>query len=320
MERTDVMAGEVGMPKIAAAVAAVADTLKRILHPREAAPDTQQTVPAMPERVSCNFCGSDRYTELYPKVVRCDQCGYVYTNPQLSAEALKEYYSQSYIQASVSTPPRAADIHVPPHDASLNRTRELGFVKQKKRSGRLLDVGCAWGGLLYLAREQGFEPYGVEIARPNAQFATEQLQLNVYCGQLADARFPTAHFDAVIAVHMLEHAPNPKDVIREIHRILKQDGVFVVIVPNFASYLREKLGEQWLWLTPDDHYSHFTPEVLQREMARIGFACELRSEEGHYGTAAIKLHVTEQEMARIHGQLHGSELIAICTKRTSPAS
>jgi len=130
-----------------------------------------------------------------------------------------------------------------------------------------------------------------------------------------DARFKRTYFDAIIAVHMLEHAPDPLGIMKEIHRILKDDGVFVGIVPNFSSFLREKLGEQWIWLTPDDHYSHFTPEVVKRELERVGFTCELSSEEGHYGEDVISTFIPRQEIGQLYRQLRGSELIFTCRKR-----
>jgi 2-polyprenyl-3-methyl-5-hydroxy-6-metoxy-1,4-benzoquinol methylase len=286
----------------------LSSTLKKVL------PPGSSMVKAGPSYVNCNFCNSDKYTQVYTKVVRCDACGYVFTNPQMSMAHLERYYSDAYIQASVSTPADADDIFKPPYSASLNRKRELGFVMRHKKAGRLLDIGSAWGGLLYLAQKQGFDAYGVEIARPNADFARNKLNLKVRNGQLIDAGFKKDYFDAIIAVHMIEHAPNPREIFREIARILKPDGVFVGIVPNFNSFLLEKLGENWIWLTPDDHYSHFTPEVIKRELEKTGFSCELHSEEGHYGTDAIKKIVTEEQMHELYKQLRGSELIFICKK------
>lgn len=268
-----------------------------------------------PRYVNCTFCGSDKYKKVYTKVVRCEECGYVFTNPQLSEKELEEYYSGDYIKASVETPPSAQDIHKEPYRHSLNRKRELGFVVRYRPNGRLLDIGCAWGGLLYLARQMGFDAYGVEIAGPNVEFAKRELGLNVVRGQLKEACFKKHFFDAIIAVHMLEHAPNPKEVLKEIFRILKKDGIFVGIVPNVDSFLLEKLGENWIWLTPDDHYSHFGSDFMRRELEAIGFKCEFSSEEGHYGEETIRKFVSQAEMEALNRKLRGSELIFVCQKR-----
>lgn len=258
---------------------------------------------------NCNLCGSNHKSALYPRVVRCEDCGYVFTDPQLSETALEEYYSGAYIQASVQTPTLRDQIFEPPFLAALNRSRELGFVMESQNFGRLLDLGAAWGGLLYLAREKGFDCYGVEIAKPNVAFAQKELGLNVFAGQLREAGFAPAFFDAVIAVHMLEHTPDPRGTFAEIHRILKPGGVFVGIVPNFNSYLRRQLGEKWLWLTPEDHYSHFTEDVLRQELSRLGFSVSFRSEEGHYGPDALRSFADPQMISELVTKRECSEII-----------
>ncbi len=60
-------------------------------------------------------------------------------------------------------------------------------------------------------------------------------------GQQADATalpFEDGSFDAVIAMHMLYHLPNPSKGIAEMHRVLKPGG-FLAVTTNGAGNMRE---------------------------------------------------------------------------------
>jgi len=48
--------------------------------------------------------------------------------------------------------------------------------------------------------------------------------------------FPSSTFDVAVSIHVLEHILPEHDMIREIHRVLKPDGVLVISVPNDLSF------------------------------------------------------------------------------------
>ncbi|HEY6191519.1 MAG TPA: glycosyltransferase family 9 protein [Bacteroidota bacterium] len=276
-------------------------------------PDANGAVCRLCDSVDCELVRS-------ANVYRCRKCGYVFTHPVPKAEALEEYYSDRYRTqrgSSVSTPKSRADILSEPFVHFVKgRKRELDIVLRHAKTGRLLDIGCAWGGFLHLAKESGFEVFGVEISRPNVQFANEQLGIPVFGGELDKAGYKDDFFDVVTAIHAFEHLPQPRAAVSEIHRILKSGGAFLCIVPNFDSYLSKKLGPKWKWLTPEDHYSHFTPYVLRNLIQSHGFdVVELFTVEGHYGEEEILKHVDRAEMRKLHDQLSGTELICIAVKR-----
>jgi cyclopropane fatty-acyl-phospholipid synthase-like methyltransferase len=218
--------------------------------------------------------------------------------------------------SSVMTPYSKEDIFFEPYiNFVKGRTRELNLVLDHKGKGRLLDIGCAWGGFLYLAKGSGFEVYGTEISKPNALFAKKELGIPVFDGQLERARYEGEYFDVVVAIHAFEHLPQPRSSAKEIYRILKQTGIFMCIVPNFDSYLSRKTGLHWKWLTPEDHYSHFTPVVLRNLLRQEGFQIlRLFSEEGHYGMDEIKRYLSDNQIQEMYNNLQGDEIIIIAEK------
>lgn len=275
-------------------------------------------------KIPCPLCG-DESCEFTKEtgggtfgIASCPSCHFVFTWPRQTPEELKAFYSTLYLRGTyIQTPPSKESISYGTYADQLARARgrELKFLLKHKESGRLLDLGSAWGGFLSLAKQNGFDAQGVEVALPNVRFAEEELGLHIFHGDLLEAGFPEASFDAVTAIHFLEHTLNPREVLREVFRILAPDGFFLVMVPNWNAYLRRKMGRDWHWISPNDHYNYFTPDVLRRELESAGLAVtELFSEEGHYGEETLRMYVPEKGVQELYKGLEGSELVAFCTK------
>jgi SAM-dependent methyltransferase len=279
--------------------------------------------PLCGSAVSALICKSPNvhmvvFREIFAEyVVRCNSCSFVFTNPRPTPEALARYYTDDYALEGLCVPKSLDEFLGASHkDIWFSKDRDFKLISQRKSSGRLLDVGCASGTLLWLAKQEGFSVHGVEVGRHSAEFVSKVLGIEVFCGQLEDARFPDSFFDVVTMFHSLEHVPNPRMVVREVRRILAPSGVFLIVVPNYSAWSSERHGENWIWLQPQNHYSHFTPESLSRLLAGEGFSSELRSEEGRYGESEIRNSYSESEISRLFAELKGSELVAFA----SPAS
>ena len=154
----------------------------------------------------------------------------------------------------------------------------------------------------------------MEVSKSSAEFAKKVLGLDVFCGQLEGARFQDGQFDVITMIHSLEHVPEPHKALTEIRRILADDGVFIAVVPNFASWSALTQKAQWKWLQPENHYSHFTPESIAALAEREGFASSIRTEEGRYGEEDIRRAHTAEEIQRIYAELKGSEIILVGRK------
>ncbi len=140
--------------------------------------------------------------------------------------------------------------------------------------GRFLDVGCGSGDMVAAMACLGMESEGVEPSRYAATKATEA-GLKVTCGLLHDAAFPNAAFDAVSMFHVLEHTPDPIEVLRECRRILKPGGELVIGVPNFDSLVFALVGKGWVGLQLPSHVQHFSPTSLRIAADRAGLAVGL---------------------------------------------
>ncbi len=82
-------------------------------------------------------------------------------------------------------------------------------------------------------------------------------------------------YDRAIAIHVLEHLPNLPEALRQIHRILKDDGVFHVVIPCEGSLAysicrkisAERLFHKWYhmdytWFIKSEHIN-LAKEIIE---------------------------------------------------------
>jgi 2-polyprenyl-3-methyl-5-hydroxy-6-metoxy-1,4-benzoquinol methylase len=137
------------------------------------------------------------------------------------------------------------------------------------KEGRILDVGCNNGLYLHLLKDLGWQVWGVEIDRNACKLAKEELNINIFCGNLEEAGFSEAFFDVVRLNQALEHIPDPKKTIKEARMVLKKDGKIYISVPNARSFASFLFGDAWLG-TGTDHIQGFTPCSIKYLCADLG--------------------------------------------------
>jgi methionine biosynthesis protein MetW len=107
---------------------------------------------------------------------------------------------------------------------------------------RVLDVGCAAGGLAALLKERGpVEVVGVEHDGAYAAAAAARCDRVVHADAEALARRPDleaelGRFDCVVAADVLEHLVDPWAALRAYARLLDPGGIAVVSLPNVAHW------------------------------------------------------------------------------------
>src|SRR5690606_6983610 len=89
-------------------------------------------------------------------------------------------------------------------------------------------------------------------------------------GDLRQAQFPAAQFDAVTMSHVVEHLPEPIEVLQEVRRILKPDGQLIMTTPNTSSIGHRKFGPHWFGIDAPRHLFLFNKQSLSQVALRAG--------------------------------------------------
>src|SRR5688572_22578127 len=130
---------------------------------------------------------------------------------------------------------------------------DLRAMHLRARPGaRLRGGGAGAGDLLAGARDHGWSAEGVDFD-PAAVAAARARGLPVREGDLGSCAFPQGTFDAVVAVHLVEHVPDPRAFLAEAARVLAPGGRLVLVTPNLRSRGARRFGAAWRELDPPRH-------------------------------------------------------------------
>ncbi|MEW6618928.1 MAG: class I SAM-dependent methyltransferase [bacterium] len=136
-----------------------------------------------------------------------------------------------------------------------------------------LDVGCGSGLFSEQIIKKGYDVIGTDYDERAIKLAKERgintIQVDVEREKIP---FENQTFDLIVCCEVIEHIKNPHNMLKEIHRVLKDDGFFVITTPNIAWwYLRLKmLFGIWGVIEPD-HIRFFTPRSLKECLDFFGF-------------------------------------------------
>jgi 2-polyprenyl-3-methyl-5-hydroxy-6-metoxy-1,4-benzoquinol methylase len=141
-----------------------------------------------------------------------------------------------------------------------------------RRGADLLDVGCGSGTLLGLLKKRGFHSTGLDFSAEAADVAERENGVRVIVGSLKQAALPERSFDIVTLFHVMEHVTDPRQVLSEVSRILKSDGVLVLQVPNIDSLQFRAFGAKWYGLDIPRHVIDYSRKAITGLLNDCGFA------------------------------------------------
>lgn len=233
------------------------------------------------ETIVCNFCSEPQFRPRFKvngfQIVECVRCGLVYTNPRLRIEALIEVYDQSYFQSDNSLVHGYVDYAAEaPLILRTFRQRWRHLLRfHGREKGRLLDVGCAFGYLLKIAQSDGWEVAGLDASLHAVNHAQTKLQLPVQHSDLSEIPFPDHSFDIITMWDVIEHLPDPLNVLRSCWATLKPGGLFSIITPDCSSFSARWFGSRWVeYQKPHEHLYFFSRKRLPQVLESMGFRME----------------------------------------------
>ena len=110
------------------------------------------------------------------------------------------------------------------------------LIPYTRDSLKALDVGCAIGVFTNLLHQKGYEALGIDTNKELLTFAKNRYPRCTF--KLMNALhldLSPSTFDFVLALELIEHLDNPYKLLKNIHQVLKEDGVILLSTPNRLS-------------------------------------------------------------------------------------
>ena len=139
-----------------------------------------------------------------------------------------------------------------------NEKYKLKIISRYKPSGSLLDYGCGDGSFLKFISNHNYTAYGFEPNQKAKDIAVSKIgQANMFSSldEIEDRSL-----DVITLWHVLEHVPNPIEIVSKLKKKLKKDGFLFIALPNYQSFDAKFYKEHWAaWDTPR-HIFHYSRE------------------------------------------------------------
>lgn len=214
--------------------------------------------------MNCPVCGSgaahekletwlDPVDNVPYGVLRCAACGVEFADPFRHPGA--GWYSRFATAAAYEESPK-------------QHFREV-LRLQEGRGRASLDIGCGTGVFLKMARDAGYDAWGIDINPAAIEAAKAKGLANLFLGDLRafSTRYPGLKFDLITYFDCIEHLDDPGAELEAIRGLLKDGGLLALTTPNTERPL--PFGRDYFDMPPH-HLTRWTRPALDAFLRRHG--------------------------------------------------
>lgn len=233
----------------------------------------------------CPICNTKErsffLTRMGLDIWKCSSCGHRYQHPRITFDKACEIYSNDKT---------ASDIYTQPIQKNIDRVKYqygVDLINQLNPPGhnRIMDFGCGTGGFLEVANEEGWKTsVGIDA---NDRYSdgysnTKGIQFIQSNFESLDKESLGENYDCITMWNVLEHLFDLHNIITNLKRMLKHNGLLFIMVPNVESLATKLIREKsatFNW----KHISHFSPNSLKKLMLMHDLECI------HFETAVTEI-------------------------------
>jgi len=264
------------------------------------------------ETINCPLCGKNNYepyltnvkelyngTDNYFTVVKCCDCGMVFTNPRPTKDSIGVFYPDSagYYQPKKRNKENTIEEKIKrtilAHYYSykikapfgeflaflfkklIGRKLAVSHISNYVEGGKLLDIGCSWGQYLSEMAYYGWDVYGIEINKKAVDHAKNVLGMkNIDNCSFEEYQCQDNFFDVIHMSMAVEHLHDPLGCLKRAHNLLKKNGKLIISVPDISGFEARIYGKIAYTLQAPQHLNHFTPGTITAMLNKSGFNVE----------------------------------------------
>ncbi len=242
-----------------------------------------------PDAFRCTSIGYGHH----PQIVKCQQCGHIYTNPRWTDEELLVAYSEvedGIYEAEREKRERTFSEHL----------EDLEDTTGPPNGRFLLDVGAYIGVFVEVASASGWNASGIEPSRWAVELAGQH-GISVAQGTLDDVLKWDRTYDVITMWDVIEHLSNPKIEVAKAFELLNPGGTLAVHTMDIGSKMARLMGRKWPWLM-DMHLHYFSQESLLRVFEDVGYTvvkCEVKGRYLSLGYLSSRVGGINQTIGKV---------------------
>ncbi|MBC8186035.1 class I SAM-dependent methyltransferase [candidate division KSB1 bacterium] len=221
------------------------------------------------DNIECKVCKNTSKTDFelafkkdLLEIVRCNKCSFIFIPPYFRKQIKYTEYKDESVLKQVQAG----------NDWIKIQRHKLRYksIRKYKPKGKLFDLGVGWGHFLYTGKLRGYETEGIEISEMPYIYAKENLKLNVQHIDFFNLPEKPLFYDIITLWDVLEHIDNCDEMIEKCSRMVKEDGIIVIQVPQIDSYFAKRHKEKWKMMGLD-HVNYFSKNTIKKLLEQYGF-------------------------------------------------
>lgn len=196
------------------------------------------------------------------RIVECEGCGILYSDPACDPSLLKRLYEESAVNYGTQEA-QIYDSYAPVLDRA---------VSGLKKRGTFLEIGGGRGFMLRYGAEKGFdEQIEIEPSKDaEAKFVPSSTQSRFIQGIFTQGALRSNSVSLACFFQMLDHVPNPALFVKDVFDVLETGGAGVCVTHNTRALSAKLLGERSP-IFDVEHTYLFNPENMVKLFQKAGF-------------------------------------------------
>ena len=195
----------------------------------------------------------------------CRDCGIIWRDEK--SFHLEKAYDQQYFDSKKYQKNRQ------------HKIEKSGWLLDMARNFRpglssMLEIGCSLGNTLEAAQAREIDHLGIDISAYAIDYCRSK-GLNASSKSLDQLIVEGHGYQVIFMQHVLEHFENPFQVLHQCHRLLDEQGLLIILIPNSQYRRSQKLRERHKFYSKRgvglEHFVYFNYHNLERVLNSTGF-------------------------------------------------
>lgn len=199
---------------------------------------------------------------LHYRLVKCNECGLIFSNPIMERVRVENLYRQSRFNYG--------------NESEYLRKTYFNYFKNelylKNKNIRILEIGCGNGFFLEELFKQGFRnAYGIEPGKESVLKADKNIKKRIRVDVLKKGLYEHGFFDVICCFHTLDHIIDLENFIIEIKSLLNKNGQIFFVVHDTNGLSVKLLGERSP-IFDVEHIFLFNKKSINKFLKKNGFS------------------------------------------------